>query len=93
MLILKMQKFFKKVDFLKIFCRENLQGVTQPLKIFVKKSWLDVHVITPKFQKNISICFKSSNLGFKGQKVALPTFAHQIPGYSEEIRYRPFIFI
>ena len=81
-----MQKNWKKVEFLKTFCRENLQGVTQPLKIFVYKSCLDVYVITPEFQKNCSIRFKSSNLGFKGQKVALPTFAHQTQEYSKEFR-------
>ena len=37
-------------------------------------------------KENSSIHFKSNNLGFKGQKVALPTFAHQTQEYSEEIR-------
>ena len=51
-----------------------------------------MYVITPEFQKNHSICFKSSNLAFKGQKVVLPLFALLIPSYSAEIRYRTFIW-
>ena len=93
MLILKMQKNLKKVDFLKIFCIENLQGVTQPLKIFVKKSYLDVYVITPEFQKNISISFKSSNLAFQGQKKALPGGAGRVPENHEDNFVSTFICI
>ena len=45
-----------------------------------------MYVITPEFQKKCLIRFKSSNLGFKGQKVALPSCARDIPGYGEEFR-------
>ena len=45
-----------------------------------------MHIITPEFQKNGSICFENSIFGFKGQKVNLPTFAHQTQEYSEEFR-------
>ena len=51
-----------------------------------------MYVITPECQKNRSICVKSSNLAFKGQKVVLPLFALLIPSYSAEIRYRTFIW-
>ena len=88
-----MQKNLKKVHFLKNFCKENVQEVTQPLKIFVQKSCLDVYVITPEFQKNHSICFKSSNLAFKGQKVALPLFALLIPENHADNFLRTFIWI
>ena len=62
-----MQKNLKKVHFLKNFCKENLQEVTQPLKIFVQKIYFDVYVITLEFKKNRSIRFQMSNLAFRGQ--------------------------
>jgi len=43
-----------------------------------------VYVITHEFQKKCSIRFKSSNLSLKGQKVALPGCARDIPGFGEE---------
>ena len=55
-----MQKNLKKVDFLKKFSQENLYRVTQPLNFFVQKSWLDVHMIRHKLQKNCSIRFENS---------------------------------
>ena len=48
-LIPKMQKNLKKVHFLKKFCQENIQRVTQPPKFFVVKSLLDVYMIVHEF--------------------------------------------
>ena len=54
-----MQKNLKKVHFLKKFCLENLFRVTQPLNFFVQKSWLDMHMIVHKFQKNLLFVLKT----------------------------------
>ena len=70
-----MQKNLKKVHFLKNFCKENVQEVTQPLKIFVQKSCFDVYVIKLEFKKNRSIRLKVWNLAFKGQY----SLCHQLP--------------
>ena len=61
-----MQKNFKKLYFLKKFSLENPLRVTQPLKFFDQKSWLDVNIIGLEFQKNRSIRFKNSFLAFEG---------------------------
>ena len=73
-----MQKNLKKVNFLKKFCPENLFGVTQPLNFFVQKSWLDMHMIGHKFQKNCMIRFKNSfcqSSNFEAKKSLLPVIA------------------
>ena len=70
-----MQKNLKKVHFLKKFCLENLFRVTQPLNFFVQKSWLDMHMIVHKFQKNSSIRFKNSfnqSWTFRGHFLVFP---------------------
>ena len=54
-----MQKYLKKVDFLKKFCQENLYRVTQPLNFFVQKSCLNMHMITQEFETIWFIVFKS----------------------------------
>ena len=73
-----MQIYFEKVYFLMKFCLENLYRVTQPLKFFVQKSLLNVHMIGPKFQKYSSIRFRNSfcqSSIFEAQKMTLLAFA------------------
>ena len=54
-----MQKFLKKVYFLKKFASENLHGFTGRQKFFAQKVAFDVYVIAPEFKKNRSIRFKN----------------------------------
>jgi len=77
-LIPKMQKFFEKLYLLKKFSQENPLWVTQPLKFFDQKSWLDVNIIVLEFQKNCSIRFKNclcQYSNFEAQKRTLLAFA------------------
>ena len=73
-----MQKHLKKLYFLKKFRQENPLWVTQPLKFFDQKSWLDVNIIGLEFQKNCSIRFKNclrQYSNFEAQKSTLLAFA------------------
>ena len=54
-----MQKFLKKVHFLKIFALENLHGFTGRQIFFAQKVAFIVYVIAPEFKKNRSIRFKT----------------------------------
>ena len=54
-----MQKFLKKVHFLKKFALENLHGFTGRQIFFAQKVAFDVYVIAPEFKKNRSIRFKT----------------------------------
>ena len=54
-----MQKFLKKVYFLKKFASENLHGFTSRQKFFAQKVVFDVYVIALEFKKNRSIRFKN----------------------------------
>ena len=65
-----MQKFFLKVHFLRKFCKENHQGVTQPLKFLVQKSCLDMHIIVHKFENNWFIHFKNCICDYLCPKIA-----------------------
>ena len=54
-----MQKFLKKVHFLKIFASENWYVFTGRQIFFAQKVAFDVYVIAPEFEKNHSIRFKT----------------------------------
>ena len=54
-----MQKFLKKVHFLKKFASENLHGFTGHQIFFVQKVAFDECMIEYKFKKNCSIRFKN----------------------------------
>ena len=78
-----MQKHLKKLYFLKKFRQENPLWVTQPLKFFNQKSWLDVNIIGLEFQKNCSIRFENSFNQFsnfdasKGTLLAIARWCHK----------------
>ena len=72
----------KKFEKSLFFAEKTYKKSRNLSKFLFKKVTLMCIFLYLSFKKKCSICFKSSNLAFEGQKVALPLTAHCSPEYS-----------